>query len=232
MDGKVSDVAKRAFAGILLWMVLLVGCSRLPAYSQPRIEAGKTFLSSNGIAYRDLVASDFRAVVLPDDLRSHGQDLNAHTSIAISTVPGAKYIFSRKGDDQRRLWCGRVENLTFKALMFPEKSWWSPTLAKDQAAYVLQHEQIHFAIMEIAARQLNCGIARERGKLTACEASSEAVTTRMSDTIDRWMAEAQVETLKRHRNFDEATSRRYAPKAQQWWYDRLMKELLDLAEWQ
>lgn len=232
VDVKVSDVGKRTLAGILLWMVLLVGCSKLPAYSRPRIESGRTLLSSNGIAYRDLVVSDFRAVVLPDDLRSHGQDLNAHTSVAISTAPGAKYVFSKKGGDERRLWCGRVENLAFTALMFPEKSWWRPTLAKDQDTYVLQHEQIHFAIMEIAARQLNRRIVREREKLTACEAGSEAVTTKMSDAIDRWMAEAQAETLRRHRNFDEDTSHRYAPKAQQRWYDWLMKEMLDLAEWQ
>ncbi|MFH0784873.1 MAG: hypothetical protein V2B20_23360 [Pseudomonadota bacterium] len=228
----MSDISKIAFAGILLWLVLLVGCSRLPAYSQPRIEACKTFLSANGITYRDLVVSDFRAAVLPDDLRGHEQDLNAHTSIAISTAPGAKYVFSKKGGNERQLWCGRVENLAFQALVFPEKSWWSPTLAKDQEAYVLQHEQIHFTIMEIAARQLNLRIARERDKLTACETDSEGVTKKMSDTIDRWMAKAQAETLNRHRNFDEATSRRHAPNAQQWWYNRVMKELLDLAQWQ
>ncbi len=73
---------------------------------------------------------------------------------------------------------------------------------------------------------------KEHDQVTACAADSQAVTSRMSATIDRWLAESQLETLKQHGEFDEATFRLYALKVQQWWYDRAMNELLDLAEWQ
>jgi len=228
----VSDVSKTMAAGILLGLILPAGCSRLPAYSQPRVEISNVSGATQVISYRKLTVADFRAPALPKDLMSHIQELNAHTSVAIRARPGAQYRFSFEGSKASQLKCGHAENLGFEAVMLPEKSWWSPTLAADKEAYVLQHEQVHFALMEVAARQLNRRAAKERDQLTACAEDSEAVTARMSATIDRWMAESQQETLKQHGAFDEATSRLYVLKVQQWWYDRAMKELLDLAEWQ
>jgi hypothetical protein len=219
-------------AGILLGLMLLAGCSRLPTYSQPRVENSTVSRATQVISYRELTLADFRAPALPQDLVSHRHDLNAHTSVAIRTRVMAKYVFSSQVSDGSQLWCGHAENLGFEAVMLPEKSWWSPTLATDKEAYVLQHEQVHFALMEVAARQLNRRAAKERDQLTACAADAEAVTARMSATIDRWMAESQEETLKQHGEFDEATSRLYALKVQQWWYDRVKKDLLDFAEWQ
>jgi hypothetical protein len=232
MTMHVSGFRKTIALGALLGLILLAGCSRLPAYIQPRVEISDASRNSQVVSYRELTIADFRAPALPKDLISHKHDLNAHTSVAIRTRPEAKYLFSFEGSKAGQLRCGHAENLGFEAVMLPEKSWWSPTLAADKEAYVLQHEQVHFALMEVAARQLNRRAAVERVQLTACEADAEAVTNRISATIDRWMAESQQETLKQHGAFDEATSRLYALKVQQWWYDRAMKELLDLAEWQ
>lgn len=228
----VSGLGRIIDAGILLGLILLAGCSRLPAYSKPRVEAGDASTASQGISYRDLNVADFHAVVLPEDLRSHDHHLNAHTSVALRTQPGARYVFAFSAGDGRQLSCGRAENLAFQALMLPQSSWWSRTLAKDKETYVLQHEQIHFALMEVAARQLNRRAAKEQDQLTVCAADSETAQARLSATIDRWIADSQDETLKLHEDFDEATSRLYAPKVQQWWYDRAMMELSALAEWQ
>lgn len=228
----MSGAIKTIPAAILLGLILLVGCSRLPAYSQPRVEASDGSRDSQVISYRDLTVADFRARALPEDLRSHGRDLNAHTSVAIRTRSGAKYAFSFQGNDGRQLWCGHVENLGFEAVMLPAKSWWSPTLAKDKEAYVLQHEQVHFALMVVAVRLLNRRVALEGDELTVCAADREAVKAGMSSAIDRWMAESQQEILRQHGDFDEATSRLYATKEQLCWYDRVMKELQDLAQWQ
>ncbi len=228
----MSGISKIISAGILVGHILLSGCSRLPTYGQPRVEISNAFRTSQVISYRELTIADFRAPALPKDLLSHEQDLNAHCSVAIRTRPGATYLFSFQKSDAGQLRCGHAENLGFEAAMLPEKSWWSSTLAADKETYVLQHEQVHFALMEVAARQLNRRAALERYQLTACAADAEAVINRISATIDRWMAESQKETLKQHGEFDEATSRLYSLKVQQWWYDRAMKELLDLTEWQ
>ncbi len=228
----MSGLSKTISAGVLLGLFSLAGCSRLPAYSQPRIETSAVAPAAQTISYRQLAVADFRATALPEDLKNHGQDLNAHSSVAIRTRPGANYVLPSLGDEGRKLLCGHAENLGFEAVMFPEKSWWRPTLAKDKELYVLQHEQIHFALMEVAARQLNRKITKEDDQLTTCEADAEAIVVRISATIDRWLAESRKETLRQHVEFEEDTSRLFAPKMQQWWYDRAMKELLNLTEWQ
>lgn len=218
-------------AAIFLAFFLLGACSRLPEYSRPRIETDSAAFSLEGIPYRALTPADFQATTLPVDLREHDLHLNAHTSVAIRTRPGARYVISPqvdKKDDH----CAHAENLAFQALMIPEKSWWSPTLAKDRQPYVLQHEQVHFALMEIAARRLNRRIKVEGERLSYCEADQETVIKRLSARIDAWLADSEAESLRWHREFDEATSQLYAPRMQQWWYERVVRELLDLAEWQ
>ena len=228
----VSSYGKSIRLAVLFGLILLAGCSRLPAYSQPRVEISDAAHPSQAISYRELTVADFRAPALPDDLLSHKQHLNAHTAVAIRTRPGAKYIFFLQGSNGIQSRCGLAENLGFEAVMLPEKSWWRPTLATDKEAYVQQHEQVHFALMEVAARKLNRRAVKEHKQLMACGADAEAVASRISAILDQWITETQEETLKQHREFDQATSRLYALKVQQWWYDRVTRELLDLAEWQ
>ncbi len=38
--------------------------------------------------------------------------------------------------------------------MLPERSWWNPGIPAGLRTYVLRHEQINFALTEIAARRL------------------------------------------------------------------------------
>ncbi len=211
-------------------LIILVSCSRLPDFSQPRVEVSDVSLFSKVISYKDLTISDFNAKVLPEDLRSHRQDINAHAAIAIRTLPGARYAFSFQDHKGSQLWCGSTENLGFEAVMLTEKSWWNSTMTKDKEDYVLQHEQVHFALMELAARKLNRRVKKEQNQVANCAAIVEDIKEKLSAIIDLWMAELQQETLRKHEDFDEATSRRYAPKVQQWWLDRVKRELLEFSD--
>jgi hypothetical protein len=210
---------------LLLLALLFAACSRLPPYSQPRGEASDGVLPSQIIAYRPLTVGDFLAKELPEDLRGHGSHLNAHTTTAIRTRPGTSIALTSVETAGRKMSCGRVENLAFEAVMIPERSWWSPTLPKEQVWYVLQHEQVHFALMEIAARKLNQRAVKKPEQLTVCEESPEAAAGQLSETLDLWLAEAEEETLRLHSDFDEATSSLYAPRTQQRWYERVIREL-------
>lgn len=212
-------------SAILLLVLLFAACSRLPHYGQPRGEASDGVLPSQTIAYRPLTIGDFRSAELPEDLRRHGRHLNAHTTAAIRTRPGASIALTSVESRGRKTACGRIENLAFEAVMIPERSWWSPTLPEEQVWYVLQHEQVHFALMEIAARKLNQRAAKKPEQLTICEESPEAAAGQLSATLDLWLAEAEEETLRLHSDFDEATSSLYAPRKQQQWYERVMREL-------
>ncbi|MDK9709056.1 MAG: hypothetical protein OEL83_18595 [Desulforhopalus sp.] len=209
----------------LLLVLLVAACSRLPSYGQPRGEVSDGILPAQIITYRTLTIGDFRAVELPEDLRDHGEHLNAHTTAAIRTRPGGSIAVTSFESGGKKQLCGRAENLAFEAVMIPERSWWSPALSEVQVGYVLQHEQVHFALMEIAARQLNQRAAKEPEQLSGCAEDSEAAANRLSAVLDRWLAEAEEKTLRLHSDFDEATSNRYAPREQQRWYERVMREL-------
>jgi hypothetical protein len=226
-DMSFYSVKNGILAAMLLSLIWFSGCNRLPAYSQPRIERGKalSLSSQTAITYRPITVDDFRATSLPDDLQDFARNLNAHTAVAIHTRPGALYVFAYREEEGHQEVCGHVANLTFEALMLPEKSWWSPALEKGKEAYVLQHEQIHFALMEIEARRLSEKAALEYERLQACAFDVEAAKAILSAILDQWMIEAEQETLLRHEEFDAATSRLYVPKVQQGWHNMVMQEL-------
>lgn len=222
----VSAVDKKpTLAFAFIFLILLAGCGSLPDYSRPRIYPGDTALPALVVAYRDLVVADFQAEHLPDYLRDHSRHMNAHTAVAIRTMPGSHSILTPPDGHGAQMYSGRVENLAFEAVMIPAHSWWNPSLAKERFAYVLQHEQIHFALMEVAARRLTDRAARQQARLTVHDTSNEAVKKRLLAEIDQWLAESEGDVLREHTEFDRATSRRYAPEVQQQWYERVEKEL-------
>lgn len=210
----------------LLVLILLAGCSRLPDYGLPRIYPGTTALPDHVVSYRTLVVADFQATKLPGFLQHHDRELNAHTAVAIRTVSGAQYMVSPSQEDRSTtMYSGQVKNLAFEAVMIPAHSWWNPSLAREKTDYVLQHEQIHFALMELAARRLTERVAKEQDRLAVKESSSEAVQEKLLGRIDLWLAESEEEVLRQHTDFDHATSHRYAPAVQQQWYEQVEREL-------
>jgi hypothetical protein len=224
----MTDFAGRAvIAFALLVAILFAGCSnRLPDFGLPRTYSAGMVLPDHVVSYRNLVVADFQATKLPDFLYDHTHELNAHTAVAIRTVPGAQYLLSspQKGSSAT-MYSGRVENLVFEAVMIPAHSWWNPSLARDKTDYVLQHEQIHFALMELAARRLTAKAVNEQDLLSVKAANSEAVQERLLGRIDQWLAESEKEVVRQHTEFDIATSHRYAPAVQQQWFERVQREL-------
>jgi hypothetical protein len=228
--GNVHMFVPRAviFHVALLAMCLCMSCSRLPSYSHPRVAARGGVVPAETIPYRTLEVGDFQAQSLPEDLLNHRQELNAHSTVALRTCPGAHYALSFVSDAGSQVSCARVMDLRFEALMLPGKSWLRPSLETDMTGYVLQHEQVHFAVMELTARRLNQRIFVEGDRLKACEKDAEAAITSVSAKIDTWLAEAEQAALRQHGDFDEATSYRYVPHIQQQWYDRVLRELQNL----
>ncbi len=210
---------------LVLGLLLVAACSKLPDYGLPRVAAEDILPSSHCISYRQLTLADFRSSVLPDYLQDHEQDLHAHSTVAIYAQPGAHYVFTARENEKGLLYCGGIENLIFHACLLPEKSWWNPRLAKDKEAHVLQHEQVHFAIMEHAAWKLNQRVAQEVGDFNVCAAEKEAVVAGLSARLDHLLADSQRESLKQNGDFDAATSRLFDPAVQQWWYEQVLREI-------
>jgi len=221
---------QNVFLEIIVFLLVFMGsCARLPDYAQPHFYQNTDPLPLNLITYRYLTRADFQANQLPLHLQEHRKRLNAHTAVSIRPVPTVKLLISSAQIYNQEVYCGQIEQLSFEAVMIPEESWWNPRLAKGREVYVLQHEQIHFALMEIAARQLTIRVARDKGALTVFDSSDEAVKEQLMARIAGLMAESRTNVLKEHTAFDEDTSMRYAPKDQQRWWESVTAKLENLA---
>jgi hypothetical protein len=126
----------------------------------------------------------------------------------------------------------------FRAVMNPGCSFWNktgkvttlgglsavsviPFLPTQQPDwYVLQHEQIHFAIMEVTARRLSQQIA---------EMPAEQRTT---SAIERAYRLALAQADERHAQFDAATSGTFDPQKLGAWVRALETEMRSLCGWE
>ena len=145
-------LSRRAAALLLLVSLACGGSGRsaeLPDYARGRVEiAPPSKALADLLPYRTLTRDDFRAdappLVLPHDAPPHG----AMTCARI--MPQAK-LATRSSSGAQEL---RLLDLGFAAAMDRSCSHWSATSPLPEA-YVLEHEQIHFAIVEREAQRLN-----------------------------------------------------------------------------
>lgn len=210
---------------ILCSLLLICGCGGLPDYAQPHLSSAGGYIPQNSIPYRELTRSDFRAVSVPARLGTHKKRLNAHTAVSIRPVAGAEYTITRGMIGDQQVYHGRVEHLAFEAVMIPGQSWWNPAVVKKRQPYVLQHEQIHFALMELAARKLTRTVNGDSRVASVYGGSAAEIRSELQEVIGQLIEESQRLALKSHTQFDEDTSMQYNPGVQQAWHDKVMAEL-------
>lgn len=213
---------------IVFLLVFMGSCARLPDYAKPYFYQKKDPLPLNLITYRDLTRADFQAKEPPVHLKDHRERMNARTAVSIHPARKAKLIIWSVQIYNQQVHCGQIELLSFEAVMIPEESWWNPRLAKGREGYVLQHEQVHFALMEIAARRLTLRVAKDKGALTVFDFSDDAVKKRLMARVTELITESTITVLKEHTAFDEDTSMRYAPKDQQRWWKSVTTQLQNI----
>ena len=107
--------------------------------------------------------------------------------------------------------------------MNPECSWLNPNISGKKLEYVLEHEQIHFALMEIAARKLTQNVRKEAKNFIAIQSTRQ---DKISAKIRDMVLTANQAVLKEHKSFDEYTSLYFDPEAQRWWLYRVEDQLL------
>lgn len=219
------SVKRNLLLNLLLLSLLSSGCGGLPDYAQPHLSSGWGSLPENIITYRKLTRADFQATTVPGRLSKHKRKLNAHTAVSIRPAVGARYIITHGMIGDQRVFHGRIENLVFEAVMIPEQSWWNPAVSKKRQSYVLQHEQIHFALMELEAKKLSQRVKEDSAVTYAYGNSASEVKRELGQLIAQLLDESQRLTLKSHTEFDEDTSMQHNPKAQQEWHDRVMSKL-------
>ena len=210
-----------------LSLALVPTCARLPEYARPRMvqadEQQKT--PPTGFAYRPLTPDDFRAASISDQPAEHAERMNAHTVTLIRLTADSSFTITSGVLYGQRYFFGRIKHLAFEAVMLPDRSWWNPKIPASMRGYVLQHEQIHFALTELAARQLTIDTQKWASEVLVMEPTPQEVRIELSRQIKDRIDAAMEANLKRQAEFDEDTSLFFNPKWQQWWSRTVEEEL-------
>lgn len=216
------------FSRLLSVLFLLVaGCARLPDYAVPHVVELNNISEkiANGVPYRALEVEDFRAKNVLGDRNGHANRLNAQIFTHIRLTESTRFLYHSKRDLYKFRYQGKVEDIGFEAVMLPDYSWWSRKVSPFQKPYTLQHEQIHFAITELTARNLSQKARRELQKFVVIEDTKEKAEERLQKKITTLIRDALNRDLQRQLEFDQETSLRFDPRKQQEWFEKVNAQL-------
>jgi hypothetical protein len=215
------------YAFLSMFLALIPACARLPEYARPHIvqtnEPNKTL--ATGFPYRPLTPDDFRATSLSEQQLEHGDRIKAHAAMLIRVTGDSTFKITNGDFYGQMYFFGKIEHLAFEAVMLPDQSWWNPEIPPNMRSYVLQHEQIHFALAEIAARQLTIDTPKWASDVFVIELTPQAVRAELVRQVKDRINAAMEANLKRQAEFDEDTSLSFNPRWQQWWFDTVEEEL-------
>jgi Bacterial protein of unknown function (DUF922) len=207
-------------AGLAL-LLLASACARLPDYAMPRVELVEAakLSKTDGIPYRKLTRGDFRAKQAPIANASHAAQMSAFT--CANVIPQGDLQMELRKQSEEGGFIARPAKARFVAKMDRNCSWWNPAPSGEASTYILQHEQIHFAIAEVAARDLTKRVR----ELSATDDSPEQAAAALQRSIDGVFRDVVHEMTERNADFDRDTSGRHDPELQQRWYDQVTGEL-------
>ena len=219
----IITISRRCTIGVLILGWIIAGCARLPDYATPHSAAAgpDPALLAEAITYRALQRTDFRARELPPAMAAHADDINAFTCARIRPAADARMAVRRVRYGDTWVHIGTIEGLRFEAVMIPGCSWWNPDLPERQWAYVLQHEQIHFGLLEVSARRLTADVRERAAALLAIQPTAAAARDEVAQTVNNWIHSAMDQALAEHTAFDEETSLFHSPRRQQWWLEKV-----------
>lgn len=211
---------------LLAALAVLLGassCRSLPKFAEPHGEEmdPEAMEGRDRIFYRKLTVDDFRAKAPPDGMQEYAARMGAVTCAHVFTHPDPVYAVSQTESGFE----GRYEGLNFVAMMDRECSWWNPEPGQVPSDYVLEHEQIHFALAESAARELDREAQKLISRLHPKGSTAEQVEEDLQAPVRELMEKHMKRLLKRNLDFDEDTSNKYAPEVQKGWYDEVTREL-------
>ena len=215
----------RRYAMLSLALTLVTACAQLPEYAKPRTIQNDEKGILTGFTYRQLTLEDFRATSLPEYLSTHGKTISAHSATRIRITADSKFSITRCPFSNQNDFCGTINHLAFEAVMIPDNSWWNPKMKAAIKGYVLEHEQIHFALTELVARKLTIDAQKWASNLLVIRPTPQQVYSEVVQQIKEMIDSAIQANQKRHEEFDKDTSLFYNPSWQAWWLETVEEEL-------
>jgi len=212
-----------------LWILIGIGlclmaCAGLPDYARPVALDSGALQKQDVIGYRRLHRADFKGLQPPPGFDHRmGAAICAYLE---NNIEAESFEFRYLGkDNYSHVYEVTVNNPRIHAFMDRDCSWWNPELADSASEYVLEHEGIHFAIFEIAARKWSRELETAIFRLVGID---EAELKRdMQKQFDNFWEGRKSELDLRNLEFDEQTSAVFDPERQKQWLATVRSELAD-----
>ena len=225
----VAGRARRSWLAVLAACIGLgAGSAPLPDYAAPKareLDASER-ASVDRIPYRTLTRADFQARRPPPEAREHAEKLGAETCALVLPISEIQVAGEAvRGPDGGVRYRGRIHGLAFRAVMDRRCSWWNDAARSIPAAYVLEHEQIHFALAELAARGLNARAESLMQGFHFESSRAEALAPSAKHYVEGVIRQAMQTLVERNAAFDRDTSLGYQPDKQAAWLERVEAEL-------
>lgn len=207
----------------------LVYCGCASSSHDPPISTyheSETLDFSGFIRYQTLTRDDFQATTPPNEGKGIPRHASAALVGAVRVAPQSDWSVTQlKTGSDSTLFEATARNLRFEAIMDPKTSWWHEELDSISTAYVLQHEQIHFAIFELKARSLNARLpeiaARLRSIAPTIDEARRAANARLEEDRRAWDRELE----ERQNQFERETANGKLRDRQLEWWSRIRAEL-------
>jgi hypothetical protein len=169
---------------------------------------------------------DFLAEEPPGYLVAHSGLIGAVSCLGVRMHDqGASVVSVERLPTGEQRYVARLYRPLFTAVFDRICSWWNPR--SDDPEYLLEHEQVHFDIAEVAARRLTLKIRADRSFETRSTSRSDALAR-----LDAWVGIEVKRALdavqQRHERFDRETSDVRSRSHQQRWSDEVRSELAAL----
>ena len=204
---------------VLVLVIAISGCSAAEFVAPRAMQVDPAeYDESRLIAYRTLVRADFCAATPPDGMND--ARVAAVTAALIRTCNVTFSIRSVRAGE----FVATVDNLRFEARMSQAHSWWNPRHARVDGQ-LLEHEQIHFAFAELAARRANAGIESIRARIRSVAHTPEAAIRRASERLQHEVDRVQEEVAARNAEFDRDTMNGQALEQNHRWYELVQREM-------
>ena len=184
-----------------------------------------TDTDNSGFRYRTLSIDDFKAARLPPDVEQYRESINARSCLTIRPADSTSAQIDAVAYYGNPLWIGQFKQVSFEALFIPSCSWWNENVSEKKIDYVLQHEQIHFAIAELTARKATSELGAKMKEYTALGGTRTEVAEELSRVLLDSVHEFMESGLEIHTEFDEDTSMFFDQDQQNSWYIRLTHQL-------
>lgn len=201
-------------------------CAHSYSPPTPSYYPAGTFNPLDAIGYQTLRRGDFKATAPPSEGKGMPVAASASLAAAVTVAPGSEFsvVAVESGSDSTRFET-TAHHLRFHATMDRKRSWWRSELDSISTAEVLEHEQIHFAIYELGARDLNEHVAEIAARIRSTGRTIDDARRTAGARLAAELQASNEKIAERQREYETDTSNGMNRARQQEWWDRIQAEL-------